>query len=242
MKTERADVLLFARGLCASREQARRMILAGEVRCNGVAVAKPGERLALDSSLEVMEKPRYVGRGGLKLEGALRQFGIDPEDWVCLDVGASTGGFTDCLLQHGARKVHAIDVGTNQLAWKIRSDPRVVSREQCNARHLRPEDIGERVMLAVMDLSFISLTKVLPAVFPVLEEEGSVVCLIKPQFELDRADIGKGGIVRDPLLHRRAVGRIRDFATKDCGRRWLGEMPSPIEGADGNREFLAWIA
>jgi 23S rRNA (cytidine1920-2'-O)/16S rRNA (cytidine1409-2'-O)-methyltransferase len=144
-------------------------------------------------------------------------------------------------LQHGAAKVHAVDVGTNQLVWKLRSDPRVVVKEQFNARHMVPEDLGEKVRLAVMDLSFISLTKVLPAVFSVLDEEGSVVCLIKPQFELDREDISKGGIVRDPALHERAVEKIRRFVVDECRREWRGLIASPITGTDGNQEFLAWI-
>ena len=241
MKLERVDVLLVEKGLCESREQAKRLILAGEVRIGDRVVDKPGQKLAEDAALEVREKPKFVGRGGIKLEGALEAFGIDPTGWVCIDVGASTGGFTDCLLQHGAAKVHAVDVGTNQLVWKLRSDPRVVVKEQFNARHLVPEDLGEKVSLAVMDLSFISLTKVLPAVFSVLDDEGSVVCLIKPQFELDRADISKGGIVRDPALHERAVEKIRRFVVMECRREWRGLIASPITGTDGNQEFLAWI-
>lgn len=241
MKLERADVLLVEKGLCDSREQAKRLILAGEVRIGDRVVDKPGQKLAEDSALEVREKPKFVGRGGIKLEGALEAFGIDPTGWVCVDVGASTGGFTDCLLQHGAAKVHAVDVGTNQLVWKLRNDPRVVVKEQFNARHMTPEDLGEKVRLAVMDLSFISLTKVLPAVFSVLDEEGSVVCLIKPQFELDREDISKGGIVRDPALHDRAVTKIRRFVVEECRREWRGLIASPITGTDGNQEFLAWI-
>ena len=241
MKLERVDVLLVEKGLCESREQAKRLILAGEVRIGDRVVDKPGQKLAEDSALEVREKPKFVGRGGIKLEGALEAFGINPTAWVCIDVGASTGGFTDCLLQHGAVKVHAVDVGTNQLVWKLRNDPRVVVKEQFNARHMVPEDIGEKVRLAVMDLSFISLTKVLPAVFSVLDDEGSVVCLIKPQFELDREDISKGGIVRDPALHERAVEKIRRFVVDECRREWRGLIASPITGTDGNQEFLAWI-
>jgi 23S rRNA (cytidine1920-2'-O)/16S rRNA (cytidine1409-2'-O)-methyltransferase len=241
MKLERVDVLLVEKGLCESREQAKRLILAGEVRIGDRVIDKPGQKLAEDSALEVREKPKFVGRGGIKLEGALEAFGIDPTGWVCIDVGSSTGGFTDCLLQHGAAKVHAVDVGTNQLVWKLRSDPRVVVKEQFNARHMVPEDLGEKVRLAVMDLSFISLTKVLPAVFSVLDEEGSVVCLIKPQFELDREDISKGGIVRDPALHERAVEKIRRFVVDECRREWRGLIASPITGTDGNQEFLAWI-
>jgi 23S rRNA (cytidine1920-2'-O)/16S rRNA (cytidine1409-2'-O)-methyltransferase len=241
MKSERVDALLVARGLCDSREQAKRLVLAGEVRSGDRVIDKPSTKLASDAPLEVKEKQRYVGRGGLKLEGALDAFGIDPAGWVCLDVGASTGGFTDCLLQRGAVRVHAVDVGTNQLVWKLRNDPRVIAKERFNARHMVPSDIGESVRLAVMDLSFISLTKVLPAVFPLLDEGGSVVCLIKPQFELEREDISKGGIVRDPALHERAIEKIRRFVTEDHGREWRMLVPSPITGADGNQEFLAWI-
>lgn len=238
---ERVDALLVNRGLCDSREQAKRLVLAGEVRSGDRVIDKPSVKLEADAPLEVKEKPKYVGRGGFKLEGALDTFGIDPAGWVCFDVGASTGGFTDCLLQRGAVRVHAVDVGTNQLVWKLRNDPRVIAREQFNARYMVPEDIGEKVMLGVMDLSFISLTKVLPAVFSILEDGGSVVCLIKPQFELDREDIGKGGIVRDPALHERAVEKIRKFVTEEHGREWRGVIPSQITGTDGNQEFLAWI-
>jgi 23S rRNA (cytidine1920-2'-O)/16S rRNA (cytidine1409-2'-O)-methyltransferase len=177
----------------------------------------------------------------LKIEGALEGFGIDVTGLICADIGASTGGFTDCLLQRGAAKVHAVDVGTNQLAWKIRSDPRVVVKEKFNARHMVPDDLGDPIALAVMDLSFISLTKVLPAVFSVLGEGGQVVCLIKPQFELERHEISKGGIVRDEALREKAVEKIRTFVTEDCGKEWKALMPSPITGMDGNQEFLAWI-
>lgn len=242
MKTERADALLVSRGLCDSREQAKRLILAGEARSGDRVIDKPSVKLAIDAPLEIKKKPRFVGRGGLKLEGALDGFGIDPGGWVCIDVGASTGGFTDCLLQRGAARVHAVDVGTNQLVWKLRNDPRVIVKEQFNARHMTPEDIGEKVRLAVMDLSFISLTKILPAVFPLLEDEGEVICLIKPQFELRREDISKGGIVRDPALHQRAVEKIRCFVTEQHGLEWRGLMPSPITGTDGNQEFLALIS
>jgi len=241
MKKDRIDALLVARGLCDSREQAKRLILAGEVRSGDRIIDKPATKLPADAPLEVKEKQRYVGRGGLKLEGALDAFGIDPNGWVCIDVGASTGGFTDCLLQRGAVRVHAVDVGTNQLVWKLRNDPRVIVKEQFNARHMVPADIGEKCRLAVTDLSFISLTKVLPAIFSVLEDGGSVVCLIKPQFELRREDIAKGGIVRDPALHQQAVEKIKAFVTTEYGCDWRGLIPSPITGMDGNQEFLAWI-
>jgi len=238
---QRADVLLVTRGLCESREMAKRLILAGEVRSGDKVIDKPGTKLPDDIALEVRERPKYVGRGGLKLEAALDAFRIDPAGLVCLDIGASTGGFTDCLLQRGAVRVHAVDVGTNQLAWKLRSDERVVVREKFNARRLEVGDLGERVSLVVIDVSFISLEKILPAAFGVLENGGELVCLIKPQFEVGREDVGKGGIVRDPELHRRAVDKIRNFATGQCERKWRGVIDSPITGADGNREFLAWI-
>jgi len=241
VRKDRLDALLFNRGLCDSREQGKRLVLAGEVKVDGHVIDKPAERFGEDAVVEIKEKPRFVGRGGLKLEGALEHFGIDVNGWTCLDVGASTGGFTDCLLQRGAAKVHAIDVGTNQLVWKLRNDPRVVVREKFNARNMVEEDIGEKVRLAVMDLSFISLTKVLPAVFGVLEMGGAVVCLIKPQFELEREDVGKGGIVRDEALRKRAVEKIRDFATGEYSREWRGVIPASIAGMDGNQEFLAWI-
>ena len=240
-RTERVDTLLVSRGLCDSREIAKRLIMAGEVMCGTERVAKASRKVPLDAPLEVLERPKYVGRGGLKMDGALDAFGIDPAGLVCLDTGASTGGFTDCLLQRGAKRVHAIDVGTNQLAWKIRSDPRVVSREKFNARHLVEEDLGEKVALVVMDLSFISLTKILPAVFGVLEEEGSVVCLIKPQFELSKEEVGKGGIVREPELHEKAVEKIKSFVVDEAGREWCGLIESPIKGTEGNVEFLAWL-
>lgn len=241
MRKDRLDALMFNRGMCDSREQAKRLVLAGEVKVDGRMVDKPAEKFGEDAVVEIKEKPKFVGRGGLKLEGALEAFGIDVTGWICMDVGASTGGFTDCLLQRGAIRVHAVDVGTNQLVWKLRNDPRVISKEKFNARHMEPKDIGEKVRLAVMDLSFISLTKVLPAVFGVLEEGGEVVCLIKPQFELDREDIGKGGIVRDEELRERAVEKIRQFVTEEHGKAWKGVIPASIAGMDGNQEFLAWI-
>ena len=236
---ERADFLLVARGLCDSREQAKRLIMAGEVMCGTERVAKPSTMLSSDAALTVLQRPRYVGRGGLKMEGALKSFGIVPAGWVCLDLGASTGGFTDCLLQHGAERVHAVDVGTNQLAWKLRKDPRVVVKEKFNGRHLVESDLGEQVDLVVMDLSFISLTKVLPAAVGVLKQEGDLICLIKPQFELSREEVGKGGIVRDPALHEKAVKKIHDFVFKELPCEWVGFIESPITGTDGNVEFLA---
>ena len=239
---ERADSLLVSRGLCDSREQAKRLIIAGKVMCDTTVVAKPSTKLAVDAPLKVKERPKFVGRGGFKIEGALDTFGIDPTGMTCLDVGASTGGFTDCLLQRGAVRVHAVDVGTNQLVWKLRSDPRVIVKEKFNARHMTPEDIGEKIDLAVTDVSFISLTRILPPMFTTLKDDGQIVCLIKPQFELNRGDIGKGGIVRDPALHQRAVDKIHDFVTKELGYQWIDCIDSPITGMEGNKEFLAWLS
>lgn len=240
MAKERLDVLLVRRGLCASREKAQRLIMAGEVFSGGTRMDKASLALAEDTPLELRAPERYVGRGGLKLEAALAHFGIDPAGWVCVDVGASTGGFTDCLLQHGAARVYALDVGHGQLAWKIRDDPRVAVMEHCNARHLRPGDLPESPRLAVADVSFISLTLVLPPVAALLSDDGMIVSLIKPQFELSRSEVGRGGVVRDEAAHERAVGKIRIFAA-DRGWRWEGCIPSPITGADGNREFLCLL-
>jgi len=236
MAKQRVDALLVSKGLCDSRELAKRLIMAGEVMVGTERVSKPSQKVEEDADLSVKERPKYVGRGGFKAEGALREFGIDPTGWVCADLGASTGGFTDCLLQHGAAKVFAIDVGTNQLVWKLRSDERVVSKERFNARNLTVDDIGERVKLVVMDLSFISLTKVLPAAFSILEEGGSVISLIKPQFELSREEVGKGGIVREPELHQKAVDKIKEFITEELGREWIDLITSPITGTDGKEE------
>lgn len=241
MPKERVDALLMSRGLCDSREQAKRLILAGEVMTGTTRIEKPSTKIDTEADLRVLEKPKFVSRGGLKLEGALNEFGINPSGMVCLDCGASTGGFTDCLLQGGAIKVHAIDVGTNQLVWKIRSDPRVIVKEKFNARYMVPDDIGELVDLAVTDVSFISLTKILPALFSVLKPDGKIICLIKPQFELQRDDISKGGIVRDPELHQKAIDKIHTFVTTELKREWISVTDSPITGTDGNKEFLALL-
>ena len=241
MAKERLDVLLHQRGLCASRELAKRLVLAGEVMAGTDVLTKPGMMVDVTVDLTVKTPPKYVGRGGLKMEGALEHYGLDVTGRVCLDIGASTGGFTDCLLQHGAAKVYAFDVGTNQLAWKIRSDTRVISREGFNVRHLQPEDLPESLDLIVADVSFISLTLVLPPTLPLLRAGGDAVVLVKPQFELSREEIGKGGIVREPEFHEKACTKIRQFIEDTPGVRWAGLMDSPIKGTDGNREFLAWI-
>ena len=240
MAKERLDVLLVQRGLCPSREKAQRLIMAGGIFSGGTRMDKASQTLPDDTPLEVRAAERYVGRGGLKLEGALAHFSLDPGGLTCLDVGASTGGFTDCLLQHGAAKVYALDVGHGQLDWKIRSDPRVVVMEHCNARHLQAGDLPEKVQLAVADVSFISLTLVLPPVAALLTDGGMIVALIKPQFELSRAEVGRGGVVRDDAARQRAVDKIRDFALR-LGWNWGGVVYSPVAGADGNRELLCLL-
>ena len=241
MAKQRLDVLVVSLGLCDSREQAQRLIIAGEVTVKGQAVTKPGTKVDDSLPIVVKNKPKYVSRGGLKLEGALKAFPVKAEGKICLDIGSSTGGFTDCLLQNGAMRVHAVDVGTNQLVWKLRTDPRVIVKEQFNARYMTPADLGEKVQLIVSDVSFISLTKILPAAYDCLEEGGDMLVLIKPQFELQPEDIGPGGIVRDPELHQRAVDKIRDFVTNELHREWMGVADSPIKGMEGNKEFLAWL-
>ncbi|MGN0874136.1 MAG: TlyA family RNA methyltransferase [Akkermansia sp.] len=241
MPKQRLDVLIVSRGLCDSREQAQRLILAGEVSMRDQVITKPGTKVDDTLPVTLKSKPKYVSRGGLKLEGALQAFPVSVQGKVCLDIGSSTGGFTDCLLQNGALRVHAVDVGTNQLVWKLRNDPRVVVREQFNARYMTPEDLGEQVQLIVSDVSFISLTKILPAAYRCLLPDGDLLVLIKPQFELQPEDIGPGGIVRDPLLHQRAVDKIHDFVVNELGREWMGVADSPIKGMEGNKEFLAWL-
>ena len=238
---QRIDTLLVARGCFESREKAQRSIMAGDVIVAGHRVDKPGTRVPEEADITVKSGLRYVSRGGLKLEAALAAFGIDPAGALCLDIGASTGGFTDCLLQHGAAKVYAIDVGHSQLDWKIRSDPRVVVREKLNARRLSRADIPEAPRICVIDVSFISLTLILPPAFEVLTPTGVIVALIKPQFELGKNEVGKGGIVRDPAAHEAAVAKIRDFVTGTLARKWEGVIESPILGGEGNKEFLACL-
>jgi 23S rRNA (cytidine1920-2'-O)/16S rRNA (cytidine1409-2'-O)-methyltransferase len=235
MKT-RLDRLMVDRGLAGSREKAQALIMAGEVLVGGQKALKPGQSVPADATVEVLARPPYVSRGGLKLAGALRRFAIDPVGKVCLDVGASTGGFTDCLLQAGAARVHAVDVGSGQLDWKLRNDARVVVHDRVNARGLVFADIGETVDLAVCDVSFISVTLILPAVVPLLRPDGQMIVLVKPQFEAGKGQVGKGGIVRDPGLHRAACDRVA-AAVRQFGFE-TAIMDSPILGAEGNKEFL----
>ena len=243
MKRERIDKLLVERGLADSRTKAQAMVMAGVVLVDEQRVEKPSHQFDPNSSIRIKgsDDPtaRYVGRGGLKLEAALREFQIDVVGFYCLDVGASTGGFTDCLLQNGARKVVAIDVGHNQIDWRLRNDPRVEVREGVNARYLRREDFPELFDLAVMDVSFISATKVLPAIVALIVPGGAIVTLIKPQFEVGRGEVGGGGIVRDPAKRLRAVQEVNNFA-KTLGLELIKVIESPIQGADGNVEYLAF--
>ena len=234
---KRLDVLLVERGLVESRQKAQAVILAGEVRANGQRADKPGATFSDDAQIELAARgPRYASRAGEKLEGALQDFGVSPTNRICLDAGSSTGGFTDCLLQHGAAKVYAVDVTINQLAWKLQRDPRVAPLEM-NVRYLKPENLAERPSLITADLSFISLTKVLPALAAAAQENAKFLLLIKPQFELERGEVGKGGIVREPKLQERAIERVRK-AAEACGMRVLGVQPSRLPGAEGNQEFL----
>jgi len=232
----RLDVLLVERGLAPSRERAQALLLAGQVRVNGARAEKPGSQVATDARIEIAgEALRYASRGGLKLEGALQDFEIDPRDRICADIGSSTGGFTDCLLQRGARRVYAVDVSIDQLDWKLRQDSRVVTVER-NARYLRAQDIAEPPGLIVMDVSFISVTKVLPAA--VAAGPGAeFLILIKPQFELEKWDIGKGGIVRDQALREKAIERVQ-AAAAETGLEILGVRPSHVTGAEGNQEYF----
>src|ERR1035437_851801 len=237
MKT-RLDRLIAERGLVESREKAQALIMAGEVLVNGQKAAKPGQAIADDCRIEILARPPYVSRGGLKLAGALRHFTIDAAGKTCLDIGASTGGFTDALLQAGAARVHAVDVGSGQLDWKLRTDPRVRLHERINARALTFEDIGEGVDLIPCDVSFISVTLILPAAVPLLQPAGQMVILIKPQFEAGKGQVGKGGIVREPAVHQAACERVAQ-AVRALGFE-TSMMESPILGAEGNKEFLLY--
>ncbi|MFN2386193.1 MAG: TlyA family RNA methyltransferase [Thermoanaerobaculia bacterium] len=239
MGKTRLDRLLVLRGLAATREKAQALILSGRVTVAGRRLDKAGAPVEEDAAVEVAapEHP-YVSRGGVKLEAALDAFGLDPGGLVCLDVGASTGGFTDCLLQRGARRVYAVDVGYGQLDAKLRADPRVVVRERVNARRLSPAEVPDPVELAAMDLSFISARLVLPAVVPLLAPGAALVVLVKPQFEAGRGEVPRGGVLRSEETRRRVVREIEEFAA-GLGLRHLGSIASPLRGASGNEEFLA---
>jgi 23S rRNA (cytidine1920-2'-O)/16S rRNA (cytidine1409-2'-O)-methyltransferase len=242
MKRERIDKLLVELGLAQSRTKAQALVMAGLVLVDEQLVHKPSESFLPGANIRIKDADdpasRYVGRGGLKLEAALRAFQIDVAGLTCLDIGASTGGFTDCLLQNGAGKVVAIDVGHNQLDWKLRSDSRVELREGVNARYLKPEDFDQKFDLATIDVAFISATMILPAVVPLLARQGRIITLIKPQFEVGKGEVGKGGIVTDSSKHARVVDEV-NRAAQSLGLRIDGVIESPIHGADGNVEFLA---
>ncbi len=238
--TVRIDQLLVERGLAESRQKAQAMILAGQVLADEQKVDKPGRRVPGECDIRLLgQSPQFVSRAGFKLDGAFERFEIDVRDKVCLDVGASTGGFTDCLLQRGAAKVYAVDVGVNQLDWKIRRDPRVEVREKVNARYLSKVEVPEPVDFVCCDVSFISASLVLPAVEPLLAPGAEMVVLAKPQFEAGRGEVGKGGIVRDAAVHRAAVAKVR-AAIEGIGFKSISEMESPILGAEGNKEFLLY--
>ena len=235
---QRLDILLVDRGLAASRPRAKALIMAGKVLVDGQLSDKPGTAIPMDASISLKgEELPYVSRGGLKLAAAIEALSLRLDDWVCLDVGASTGGFTDCLLQHGARRVYAVDVGYGQLAWQLRQDPRVVSIERTNIRHLAPERLPERVDLATIDTSFISLRIVVPAVQPFLKPNGRILALIKPQFEVGKGQVGKGGVVRDPRQRDRVIQELTDYF-KEIGLVAGPVIPSPIQGPKGNQEFI----
>ncbi len=240
MKQERIDKKLVELGLAPSRTKAQAYVMAGIVLVNERRVDKPSETVSETDVVRLKsegKETRFVGRGGLKIEHALTEFDIRPDGYVCLDVGSSTGGFTDCLLSSGAKKVYAVDVGTNQLDWKLRNDPRVEVRENVNARYLVPGDFPEKFDLITMDVSFISITKIIPALLPLLKKPGMIVSLIKPQFEVGKGEVGKGGIVRDENKHAEVVAKCVQFA-EGSGLTNGGVIESPITGAEGNKEFL----
>ena len=231
---ERLDVLLVKRGLAASREKAKAVIMAGSVFVDNQKEDKAGTMFPDTVQIEVRGNTlKYVSRGGLKLEKAMTHFGLSLDGCVCMDVGSSTGGFTDCMLQNGAVKVYAIDVGHGQLDWKLRNDPRVVCMEKTNIRYVTPEDLEEKADFSSIDVSFISLTKVLPPVYELLKDQGQVVCLIKPQFEAGREKVGKKGVVRDPAVHREVIEKVTAFAS-ETGFALLNLEYSPIKGPEGN--------
>jgi len=236
----RLDQLLVQRNLADSREQAQRLIRSGVVRVGEQRAEKPGHQYRDDVEVFVKQKEKYVSRGGLKIEGAHREFGFDLQGAVCLDVGSSTGGFTDFMLQHGAAKVYAIDCGTNQLHYKLREDPRVVVMENTNARYITPEDIPEMADFCSIDTSFISLTKILPPLKNLIKPGGHIVSLIKPQFEAGKDQVGKGGVVRDPAIHEEVIEKVKRFGTEELGFQWIKRCTSPITGPAGNIEFLAY--
>ena len=241
MSKERIDRLLAEREMVSSRERARALIMEGRIRVDGQVVNKAGTQVSRDALIEIRGQDLpFVSRGGIKLEGALDAFGVSPQGMVVMDVGASTGGFTDCMLQRGASKIYAVDVGYGQLAWKLQRDPRVVNLERRNVRYLRREEIKEEVDLIVIDTSFISIEKFLPHLLQFLRKGGTILGLIKPQFEVGKGEVGKGGVVKDPALHRKVIERISELS-QDLGLRVLGVTESPLLGPKGNKEFFIYL-
>lgn len=236
----RLDLLLFQKGLAESREKAKALIMAGEVKVNGARVEKPGTPVPISANVSIKKPSPFVSRGGLKLEAALDHFSVNVKGRTLLDIGASTGGFTDCLLGRGADKVIAVDVGYGQLHWSLRQNPKVKILEKKNARHLTPDDMNETVHGAVIDVSFISLRLIVPPVSRLLNDKSFIVSLVKPQFEVGKQRVGKGGVVRDPSLHREVMSTLSRFFEKE-GWNVIGQIPSPILGPKGNREFLVYM-
>ncbi len=238
---KRIDTLLVEFGFADTTAKSQALVMSGVVIVNNKRVEKPSEEYAFDAEIRLKGQTcesKYVGRGGLKLEKALQEFHICPNEYICLDIGSSTGGFTDCLLQNGAERVYAVDVGTNQLVWKLRRDARVEVRENVNARYLKSEDFSEKFDLIVIDVSFISVTKILPALVSLLKNKGKIITLIKPQFEVKKGEVGEGGIVRDSEKHQRVIEEV-NLAAKKIGLQILNIIESPILGAEGNKEFLS---
>lgn len=241
MKKQPIDLLLLEQGFVDSKEKAQAYVMAGIVLVNEKRVEKPSEVYSFEDKIRIKGKSKeikYVGRGGLKMEKALDEFHICPNEYICLDIGSSTGGFTDCLLQNGANKVYAIDVGTNQLAWKIRNDERVIVRENTNARYLKEDDFEVKFDLIVIDVSFISVTKILPVLTPLLKEDGKIITLIKPQFEVERNEVERGGIIKDSRKHKKVIEKVNSLVGS-LGIKVSGLCDSPILGMEGNKEFLA---
>ncbi len=245
MSRTRLDEALVARGLCDSREKARRAVMAGQVNVNGQPAAKPSQSVQPADALALTAPEKFVSRGGFKLEHALQHFGLDVSGQIAADLGASTGGFTDCLLQHGAARVFAVDVGQGQLAWKLRQDPRVVVMERTNARSLSPSAFPQpfnAIDLAVIDCSFISLTRILPPAVALLKPLGNIVALIKPQFEAGKEEAARGrGVISDPAIHARVIDEIKTFVGQQPSLVWREVTESPLLGPAGNREFLVWL-
>jgi 23S rRNA (cytidine1920-2'-O)/16S rRNA (cytidine1409-2'-O)-methyltransferase len=240
-KCERLDKLLVDKGFVQSRERAKTIILAGTVVVDDRVVDKAGTLVERNSRVRVKDRDHsYVSRGGPKLEGALQAFQVDPLGKVAMDIGASTGGFTDCLLQKGVEKVYAVDVGYGQLAWKLRQDPRVVNLERRNIRYLKPQEIGDKVDLVVIDTSFISVEKFLPNLLPMVQDGGEIVALLKPQFEVGKGEVGKGGVVKDKRKHRQVLDRISRFS-ESIGLKVKGTIESPLLGPKGNKEFFIYL-